>query len=54
MGGLAESAKEKSVLLIKEGEGLMLEKYRDTLGYETIGYGHKILEGEELESITEE
>jgi GH24 family phage-related lysozyme (muramidase) len=37
---------EVSLKLIKEGEGLVLHAYRDTLNYWTIGYGHLILEND--------
>lgn len=33
---------------IKKHEGYMVEPYTDTLGFLTGGYGHKILEGEEI------
>ena len=33
---------------IKKHEGYMVEPYTDTLGFLTGGYGHKILEGEEV------
>ena len=41
---------------IKKNEGFSLQAYRDTEGYMTIGYGHKILPGEEalLNGITKE
>ena len=31
---------------IKKEEGFRMEVYKDTLGFETGGYGHKMLEGE--------
>ena len=33
---------------IKEHEGYCEQTYRDTLGYETGGYGHKIIPGEDI------
>ena len=33
---------------IKRHEGYMLKPYTDTLGFLTGGYGHKIIEGEEI------
>ena len=36
---------------IKKHEGYMVEPYTDTLGFLTGGYGHKILEGEEVPQI---
>ena len=43
MSFVSESVKVKAMRLIKEGEGLRLEKYLDTKGLPTIGYGHLIL-----------
>lgn len=37
---------------IKEAEGLRLEAYRDTLGYWTVGYGHKLAEGHDWTAYT--
>jgi len=33
---------------IKEHEGYCETVYRDTLGFETGGYGHKIIPGEDI------
>jgi lysozyme len=35
-------------------EGLSLKPYKDTLGFWTIGYGHKILPSETFDKITED
>ncbi len=32
---------------IKKEEGFRMEVYKDTLGFETGGYGHKMIEGED-------
>lgn len=39
---------------IKEHEGLRLSVYKDSLGFPTIGYGHKLLPGEKYKKITQE
>lgn len=36
------------VNLVKESEGFAAHAYKDAAGYGTIGYGHKIKEGEEF------
>ena len=33
---------------IKKEEGFRMEVYKDTLGFETGGYGHKMIEGEDI------
>jgi len=38
---------EQTKAEIKKEEGFRMEVYKDTLGFETGGYGHKMLEGEE-------
>ncbi|MGH9961303.1 MAG: lysozyme [Pyrinomonadaceae bacterium] len=43
---------ERGLSLIKESEGLRLDKYQDTSGLWTIGYGHLIKEGEIYEIIS--
>lgn len=42
--------------LIIEGEGYRSQVYKDTLGYETIGYGHLLLANEKgvLNEVTHE
>lgn len=45
--------KEYTKNSIKEHEGYELEPYLDTLGFTTGGYGHKILEGEEIPTTKE-
>lgn len=40
--------KERLMNRIKEHEGYRLDPYTDTLGFLTGGYGHKILDGEEV------
>lgn len=40
--------------IIKEHEGWSAKRYLDTAGYPTIGWGHKILPGENLTTITKE
>lgn len=40
--------------IIKEHEGWRATRYLDTAGYPTIGWGHKILPGENLTTITKE
>lgn len=40
--------------IIKEHEGWRATRYLDTAGYPTIGWGHKILPGEKLTTITKE
>lgn len=41
--------------LIKRSEGFRAQVYRDTAGFETIGYGHKLLSAEYFpDGITEE
>lgn len=40
--------------IIKEHEGWSATRYIDTAGYPTIGWGHKILPGENLTKITKE
>lgn len=43
------------VALIKESEGFRSTPYRDQAGFQTIGYGHRILDGESFAApITEE
>lgn len=43
---------EKGLNLIKIGEGLSLEPYRDSAGHLTIGYGHKIRPNETFTRIS--
>jgi lysozyme len=43
-----------AVALIKKGEGLRLNVYKDSAGLLTIGYGHKLIAGETYKSITKE
>ena len=38
---------------IKEHEGYRLDVYKDTLGFDTGGYGHKILPGEDIPTTKE-
>jgi len=38
---------------IKEHEGYRLDVYKDTLGFDTGGYGHKIILGEEIPTTKE-
>ena len=45
--------KEKTKLSIQEHEGYRLEPYRCTEGFLTGGYGHKILDGEEVPTTKE-
>ena len=46
---------EAGLKLVKESEGLKLERYQDVAGKWTIGYGHLIKKGEAFESpITEQ
>ena len=46
---------EAGLKLVKESEGLKLEKYQDVAGKWTIGYGHLIKKGEAFEGpITEQ
>lgn len=40
--------------IIKAHEGWRARRYLDTAGYPTIGWGHKILAGENLTTITKE
>lgn len=39
---------------IKKSEGLRLSVYKDSVGYPTIGYGHKLGKGETFGTITQE
>ena len=38
---------------IKEHEGYRLDVYKDTLGFDTGGYGHKIIPGEDIPTTKE-
>ena len=38
---------------IKQHEGYRLDVYKDTLGFDTGGYGHKILPGEDIPTTKE-
>ena len=38
---------------IKQREGYRLDVYKDTLGFDTGGYGHKILPGEDIPTTKE-
>lgn len=38
---------------IKDHEGLRLRVYKDSLGFPTIGYGHKLVPGEKYKIITQ-
>jgi len=40
---IADTKKE-----IKKEEGFRMEVYKDTLGFDTGGYGHKMIEGEDV------
>jgi GH24 family phage-related lysozyme (muramidase) len=42
------SLSSKGLDFIKKYEKLSLTPYKDQAGYETIGYGHKILPGEDF------
>lgn len=48
------STSKKGIDLIKEFESLSLKKYKDPVGYWTIGWGHLIKSYEKLEVITED
>lgn len=49
------SLSPKGLEFVKRHEGLKLKPYLDAAGYKTIGYGHKILRGEDYsDGITEE
>lgn len=37
---------QNGLTLVEESEGLRTQTYRDTAGFPTIGYGHKLLPGE--------
>lgn len=39
---------EKGIALIKDAEGFSAKPYQDVAGYWTIGYGHKILETDDI------
>jgi len=39
---------EQTKAEIKKEEGFRMEVYKDTLGFSTGGYGHKMLEGEDV------
>ena len=43
-----------AVNIVKQFEGLRLDKYIDAAGYPTIGYGHKLTNPNEFHTITEE
>ncbi len=42
---------DKGVQLIKDFEGLRLNKYRDAAGHWTIGYGHKLTREELVKGL---
>ena len=44
---------EDCINLIKKFEGCVLHPYKDSVGINTIGYGHKILPGERFTTITQ-
>lgn len=44
---------QKCINFIKHFESLVLHPYDDGLGYMTIGWGHRILDGEHFTTITE-
>lgn len=44
---------EAGVAFIKEWEGFAAQVYDDVAGYGTIGYGHKLREGERFGTLTE-
>ena len=46
--------KESSIDMLKRHEGLKLEKYKDSVGKATIGYGHLVKPGENLIKITKD
>lgn len=50
---MPDVVKEKLMSRIKSHEGFRLDPYKDTLGFLTGGYGHKILEGEEVPTTQE-
>lgn len=43
---------DAGIELIRKLEGLVLRLYKCQAGYKTIGYGHKLAQGEHYESIT--
>lgn len=45
---------DKGIEFIKQWEKLALDVYNDGAGYQTIGFGHRIREGENLKRIDEE
>lgn len=45
---------EAGIQLLKDFEGLRLQKYRDAAGLWTVGYGHLIKPWEKLDAITEQ
>ena len=50
---IARAVSVRGLDKLKREEGLRLKRYRDEKGVWTIGYGHKILPGENLTEITE-
>ena len=46
--------KESPINMLKRHEGLKLERYKDSAGNATIGYGHLIKPGENLTKITKD
>lgn len=50
---MVDVVKDKLMQRIKEHEGFRLDPYEDTLGFLTGGYGHKILDGEEIPTTKE-
>lgn len=44
---------ENCYKLIRQYEGCRLQPYKDIAGFLTVGYGHKILTGEQFGSITQ-
>ena len=45
---------ERAKQLLKRREGLRNSRYQDTLGHWTIGYGHKLRDGESMTWISDE
>lgn len=43
---------QNGIDLIKGFEGFRAQPYRDVAGYNTVGYGHKMLPGELIDSVT--
>ncbi len=46
------SKRANAKTLLKEFEGLSLTRYRDDSGFDHIGYGHKLLAGEDWQKIS--